>query len=251
MIALQIQQWRAWAPTIESDADWRAWAAQPWSPVDQGEQPGCGFLPAMQRRRLSRMARMALEVAWPLCGEDEQLPQVFASRHGETQRTYSLLGDVADGQPLSPTQFGLSVHNAIAGQWSILRGQRAEATAIAGEGDTFEHAMLEAATLLDGGAPAVLVVLAEERPPAAYDSWIDDVPFSYALALRVAPAGTDPQQPSWRLSLSPTQGDTRPAAWPHALDFLRALLQSGAPSEHTWPLEHAWKTRTWIWQPLP
>jgi len=253
MIELRIAQWRAWAPSLETGDAWRQWAAQPWTPADQGEQPDCGFLPAMQRRRLSRMARMALEVAWPLCGEDEQLPFVFASRHGETQRTYALLGDVADQQPLSPTQFGLSVHNAIAGQWSILRGQRGEASAIAGEADTFEHAMLEAATLLDDGAPSVIVVIAEERPPSAYDMWIRDVPFSYALALRVGKSRPDlAETPAsrWRLQLGRHPADTsrtptEQSAWPHALDFLRALHESGLS------LEHTWKTRRWIWQPLP
>ena len=35
-------------------------------------------------------------------------------------------------------------------------------------------------------ARAVIVVVAEERPAAAYDGWIDDVSFSYAVALRVS-----------------------------------------------------------------
>lgn len=246
MIDVRIAQWRAWAPSLETDAAWLAWAREPWTPQDRGEQPDCAFLPAMQRRRLSRMARMALEVAWPLCDDDEQLPLVFASRHGETPRTYALLGDVIDQKPLSPTQFGLSVHNAIAGQWSILRGQRGEASAIAGEADTFEHAMLEAATLLDQGAPAAIVVLAEERPPAAYDGWIDDVPFSYALALRVDKAGPDrgePPNPHWQLRLQRNTDHGHTSAWPHALAFLRALH---GPRE---PLQHAWKMRRWIWQP--
>ena len=241
MIALHIAQWRAWAPSLQSDEDWLAWAQSPWTPVDQGEQPDCAFLPPMQRRRLSRMARMAMEVAWPLCGEDEQLPLVFASRHGEIQRTYALLGDVADKQPLSPTQFGLSVHNAIAGQWSILRGQRGESSAIAGEVDTFEHAMLEAAILLDQGAPAAIVVF-------AYDGLIDDVPFSYALALRVGksqPERPAPANAHWQLRLERNTAEAPAGEWPHALAFLRAL--------HTprTVLDHRWKMRRWIWQPLP
>ena len=247
MIDLCIAAWRAWAPSLTDQAAWLAWVREPWTPADQGEQPDCAFLPLMQRRRLSRMARMVMETAWPLCGEDEQLPLVFASRHGETQRTYALLGEVCDGQPLSPTSFGLSVHNAIAGQWSILRGQRGESSAIAGETDTFEHAMLEAATLLDSGAPAALVVLAEERPPAAYADWIADVPFSYAVALRVGLARAQDEAPAnamWQLRLEPNTGDA-PARWPHALSFLRALH---APRT---PLRHAWKRRLWTWQPTP
>ena len=241
---LRIQQLHAWAPGLDTDEAWQAWARHPARLPDNNEQPGCDFLPPMQRRRLSRLARMTMHVAWPLCGEHEQLSFVFASRHGETPRTFALLSEVADEQPLSPTQFGLSVHNAIAGQWSILRGQRGESVAIAGEADTFEHAMVEAAALLSDGAPTVLVVIAEERPPSAYDGWIDDVPFSYAVALRVGGIDATPGT-RWQLRLEPHQGTSASAAWPHALDFVRAL-HAGEDG-----LEHTWKTRRWIWQRIP
>jgi hypothetical protein len=240
-----IEAWRAWAPGIDSAEAWQTWAHAPRMTPDQQEQPSCAFLPSMQRRRLTRLARMTLEVAWPLCGEGEQLPFVFGSRHGETPRTLALLGDVADAQPLSPTQFGLSVHNAIAGQWSILRVQRGESVAIAGEADTFEHAMLEGAMLLSDGAPAVLLVVAEELPPSAYADWIDDVPFSYAVALRLsraAPAENASHDTCWRLQLDRHEGHGTRSRWPHALNFLRAL------QTHEASLEHVWKTRRWNWQ---
>lgn len=245
MIELSIEQWRAWAPGLVDRAAWQAWARSPHVIIDaERAQPACEFLPAMQRRRLGRLARMTLETAWPLCVGDEQLPFVFGSRHGETPHTYAVLAEVAGRQPLSPTRFGLSVHNAVAGQWSMLRGQRGESTALAGEADTFEHAVLEGAMLIADGATAVLVVMAEEMPPPAYDGWIDDVPFSYAVALRLGErtrqgaAGT-----RWRLRLDSGAAGAQ-AAWPHALDFLRALL-AGEPT-----LEHACRTRRWNWQRL-
>ncbi|HKR77289.1 MAG TPA: beta-ketoacyl synthase chain length factor [Rhodanobacter sp.] len=243
MIAFRLEDWCAWAPGLESTADWQAWAQEPHVlPDDAQAQPACAFLPAMQRRRLGRLARMTLETAWPLCGEGEQLPFVFGSRHGETPQTLALLSDIVDGQPLSPTQFGLSVHNAIAGQWSILRGQRGESAAIAGEADTFEHALLEGALQLAAGAPSALVVVAEELPPAIYAQWIADVPFSYAVALRLGKTDTATSAGSdWRLEQA--RGDSAlPCAWPHALDFLRALLIR----ENTF--QHTWKTRRWNWQ---
>ncbi|WP_158883688.1 beta-ketoacyl synthase chain length factor [Rhodanobacter sp. L36] len=245
MIHLRIEQWRAWAPGLDTSSAWQTWAQAPHVVPDQQEQPECLSLPPMQRRRLSRLARMTMEVASPLCGEDEQLPFVFASRHGETTRTFALLGDVTDEQPLSPTQFGLSVHNAIAGQWSILRGQRGESVAIAGEADTFEHALVEASTHLAAGAASVLVVIAEEMPPSAYTQWIDDVPFSYALALRLGSAASSESSSTdacWELQLERHDSHGAPCAWPHALDFLRAL-QTDQTS-----LEHVWKTRRWKWQ---
>lgn len=239
MIELSVDAWRAWAPGLEDAAAWAAWSAAPHAIVDRGEQPACDFVPPMQRRRLSRLARIVMHAAWPLCADDEQLPFVFASRHGETTRTFAMLDEIGRDAPLSPTQFGLSVHNAIAGQWSILRGQRGESVAIAGEADTFEHAIVEAAALLGEGAPAVLAVVAEELPAPAYEGWIDDVPFSYTLALRLSLRGGGPR---WRLSLAANDGATPVAGLPHALRFVRAL-------HHGAPLDHPWKTRRWTWQP--
>lgn len=244
MIELTIERWRAWAPGVEEPADWADWSVARRALDDRGEQPACDFVAPMQRRRLSRLARIVMHAAWPMCEDDEQLPFVYASRHGETTRTFAMLDEIGREAPLSPTQFGLSVHNAIAGQWSILRGQRGESVAIAGEADTFEHAIVEAATLLGDGAAAVIVVIAEERPATAYDGWIDDVPFSYAVALRVSRADGTATGPRWRLSLRGNTEAAPSAQGPHALHFVRAL-HDGAT------LDHPWKTRRWTWQPIP
>src|SRR3546814_5162872 len=82
------------------------------------------------------------------------LPLVFISRHGETPRTFEILKDLAADQPLSPTQFSLSVHNAVIGLWSIMRGETSEMTALAATGDGLEHGVLEAVALLNEGSPA-------------------------------------------------------------------------------------------------
>ena len=229
----RIDQWRAWAPGLDSTDDWLAWSKAPSRLDDSGEQPDVSFLPALQRRRLSRLARMAMHVAWPLAEQHGALPLIFASRHGETPRTLSILQDLAVNEPLSPTQFSLSVHNAIIGQWSILRGDTSEMTAMAAEGDGLEAAVLEAAALLAEGAPAVLLMIAEETQPALYAPFIDDVPFPYALALLLVP-GDD-----WSLQLRPNSAPRTP--WPHPLSLIQGLCQDSAT------LEHNWKNRQWIW----
>ena len=235
MIHFSIDQWRAWAPGIDSPPDWQRWCQSPWRPPVDDSQPDVSFLPALQRRRLSRLARMVFSVTWPLAEAQGPLPLVFVSRHGETPRTLAILTDLANREPLSPTQFSLSVHNAIIGLWSILRGDTSEMTALAGEGDGLEHGLLEASLLLEAGAPAVLLVIAEDLPPALYTPWIDDVPFPYALALRLT-AGRE-----WQL----TAGQAPAAAaaeWPHALGLLRTLTLEQDR------LHHQWKNRTWTWQ---
>lgn len=201
--------------------------------MDSGAQPDVSALPPMQRRRLSRLARMAFHVAWPLAEAYPQLPMVFASRHGETPRTLAILTDLAQEEPLSPTQFSLSVHNAIIGLWSIQRGDTSEMTALAGAGDGLENAVLEACGMLADGAPAVLLVIAEETPPQLYQPYITDVPFPYAVSLLLKPGS------QWQLSLS--QGRGAAAQWPHALNLVRALC-----SEQT-QLQHYCNNRQWTW----
>ncbi|WP_028238172.1 beta-ketoacyl synthase chain length factor [Stutzerimonas azotifigens] len=236
MVEFNIERWQAWAPGLECPASWSRWAAAPWPLEPADAQPAVDFLPAMQRRRLSRLARMAFAVAAPLADGRPPMPLVYVSRHGETPRNYALLAELAREEPLSPTQFSLSVHNAFIGLWSILRGDPSEMTALAGEGDGLEHAVLEAAMLLAEGAPAVLLVVAEDQPPAIYGPWIDDVPCPYAVALLLTP-GQD-----WRLALEPPSADAEPSARPHALELVRALAL-----EHP-QIRHSWKSRQWNWQ---
>lgn len=120
-----------------------------------------------------------------------------------------------------------------------MRGETSEMTALAAAGDGLEHGILEAAALLDEGAPAVLLIITEEQPPQAYSQWIDDVPFPYAVGLLLTP-GT-----GWRLTLNSGQEAVSKAHWPHALNLLRTLL---GQQTHC---QHAWKNRVWTWQRNP
>ncbi|MEB0079042.1 beta-ketoacyl synthase chain length factor [Pseudomonas sp. CCI3.2] len=239
MITFNIAQWRAWAPGLETIEDWQQWNSGQ-ATVDIGDTaPDVSFLPAMQRRRLSRLARMAFSVGWPLADGREQLPLVFVSRHGETPRTFEILSELAADQPLSPTQFSLSVHNAVIGLWSIMRGETSEMTALAAAGDGLEHGVIEVGALLAEGAPAVLLIVTEEQPPNAYATWVDDVPFPYAVGLLLTP-GTD-----WQLSLNTCEESLPRMQLPHALNLLRTLL-----SGHSC-CQHSWKNRLWNWQRRP
>lgn len=236
MISFDISQWRAWAPGLQTPDDWQAWASGTLSVPADGQAPDVSFLPAMQRRRLSYLARMAFTVGWPLAEGQAPMPLVYVSRHGETPRTFSILSELAEGQPLSPTQFSLSVHNAVIGLWSIMRAETTEMTALAASGDGFEQGLLEAAALLREGAPAVLLIVAEEQPPQIYRPWVHDVPFAYAVGLRI----TAGQQ--WRLSPQPAEPNALPAPLPHALNWLKASLAG------TQSFVHTWKRRAWNWQ---
>src|SRR5574344_441537 len=213
-----ISGWQAWAPGLDTREQWREWCRQPFVP-DRQVQPDLSFLPAMQRRRLSPLARMAFQVAWPLAEAVGKQPVVFCSRHGETPRNLGLLTELGRGEELSPTHFSLSVHNAIIGLWSIFREDDSEMTALAASANGLELAVMEAVLMLQSGAASVLVVLAEDEQPQLYRPWICDVPFAHALALRIVPGD------GW--TLERTQDGTAGGAGPFcppALELLPLLL---------------------------
>lgn len=213
-----IAGWQAWAPGLATEQHWQQWCAQPY--IATGPlQPDLSFLPAMQRRRLSPLARMVFQTGWPLAEQTGKQPVVFCSRHGETPRNLGLLTALGQGEALSPTHFSLSVHNAIIGLWSIFREDDSEMTALAASHAGLELAVLEAVLLLQSGAASVLVLLAEDEQPQLYRPWIDDVPFAHALALQIVPGG------GWQLEPSAQQlPECRNPLCPPALTLLPLLL---------------------------
>src|SRR5690606_1774579 len=143
-------------PGIATDAEWRQWSAGQRELQDQA-LPALDQIPPMLRRRLSPLGKMALAAAWPLLGEDQFMPSLFCSRHGELERTAGMLQELAHHNALSPTHFSLSVHNAIGGVYSIARGDRSAITALALGADGFSEALLEARLILaEQEAPEVL-----------------------------------------------------------------------------------------------
>ncbi|MGJ4749106.1 beta-ketoacyl synthase chain length factor, partial [Leptospira sp. SA-E8] len=59
--------WAACAPGLHQPQDWLAWARQPLVPLRlgrDGDVPALPEMPAMARRRLSPLGRMAVQAAW-------------------------------------------------------------------------------------------------------------------------------------------------------------------------------------------
>ena len=235
MLNFSITHWQAWAPSIHNLSCWQDWAQAPYCPTAHDDIPRLDFLPPMQRRRLSAMARMVFACAWPLAEGQAPMPVVYASRHGETSRGFELLQTLAKGEDLSPTSFGLSVHNAILGQWSIVRQETCESVALSIDGDGAEHAFLEAGALQARGHDQVLVILTEETPPGAYRPWTDDIPFPHAAAFVVG-RGTD-----MSLELADAPAQTDEAGLPSSLNLIRHL----ALGRSRWHCRTS--NRTWTW----
>ncbi|WP_368563961.1 beta-ketoacyl synthase chain length factor [Pseudoxanthomonas sp. UTMC 1351] len=248
MIEFTVIDWSAWAPGLQTRQEWLDWAKQPFLP--HGEQtPALSEVPAMQRRRIERLGRMAIQTAyWCQEAQAESVPLVFASRHGDVERSMELLRALANDEPLSPTGFGLSVHNAIAALYSIIRGMRGNYLALAAGKTTAEAACVEAAGLLADGAPEVLVVGYEAPLPDVYKGFADEPDPFYAWSWRVGQAtegkGT-PLRLSWgaasRAVSTPVPASTA-AKLPHGLDVQRFLLTQDRT------LEFSADGVSWTWQ---
>lgn len=186
-----VAQWAAYAPDLEEPAAWEAWAQRPFAPQGEGV-PALSEMPAMARRRLERLGRMALQVAYRCQPEAKpDVPMVFASRHGDIARTHEMLESLARDELLSPTHFGLSTHNAIAAQYSIAREITANYSVVAAGVRSAEAGAIEAVGLLAEGASEVLLVVYDQPPPAAYAEFADEVqaPFAWAWSLVPERAG--------------------------------------------------------------
>ena len=228
----------AWAPGVETPDDWVAWARGNISLKTEGE-PALRAMPPMLRRRAGFLSKMALEVAYQCLGTRANVPMVFCSRHGESVRSVVLLMNLAKGIPLSPTSFGLSVHNAAAGLFSIARLDRAASTALAGGRSSVEHAVIEACGLLAEGEQEVLLVVYDCPLPAVYAEFQDchEQPFAWAWLLR--PPAEEFCALNWRAS--PELGSREMVALPGGLDILRFYLRRDAA------LERTCGRRRWLW----
>jgi hypothetical protein len=226
VIAARVKSWAAWSPGVEDAEAWRRWCADPKELQREG-RPDASFLPALLRRRCSPLARIMLTAAFDCCpaGDAARVASVFASRHGNINESIGLLERLARGEPLSPTRFSHSVHNAQAGLFSIAAHNREASSSIAAQSDTFPAGWIEAMTLL-ARVPErpVLLVVGDVPLAATFAELVDEPETSYAVALLLT--GRDPEAESEALDFSLEHGEAEPThlRWPQAVEFLRFLL---------------------------
>lgn len=131
MMNFRLESWAAMAPGLETTEDWQQWLRNPDEiPQALGKVTIPG-VPAMLRRRFNTLGKCAMAAAMPLVEGIDAIPSIFASRHGDTELSFSLLRGIGQDEPMSPTSFSLAVHNAVAGLFSIARKDTSAVTAIA------------------------------------------------------------------------------------------------------------------------
>ncbi|WP_223669722.1 beta-ketoacyl synthase chain length factor [Kangiella shandongensis] len=109
-------------------------------------------IPAIKRRRLNSLSKMALHSSL-MCLQKAQVEPanvitVFASQHGELNRTVRIVSDMVTSQEISPKDFSLSVHNAALGLYSIFNKNKQPGTSIAANTNTFGYGLIESINFL-------------------------------------------------------------------------------------------------------
>jgi len=217
-----LNDWGAWAPGVHGSDDWKdfRFGGRTFDQGDLATVPD--VIPKLQQRRLSPLARAVLNAIDQCLRPGEKLPAVFSSAHGEVGKALDMLRTIQAGEELSPTAFSLSVHNAIAGLYSIAYRNQEEITVIAPGRDGLAPAFLEALGLLQESAGQVLVVLYDEPIAEFYPlaPFKLNAEFPCALALRLSLDGAGM---ALRLRRAPECRDDReqPLLLPPFIDFLQ------------------------------
>lgn len=224
-LEFSIDGWSASAPGLDSREQWLEWAVRPVLPSG-AEVPSLSQMPPLIRRRLNRLGRCAAQAAYDL-HHAPGVPVVLASRYGDAERSLALLQGHASGEVMSPTDFTLSVHNAIGALYSIARADTSSYSSIAGGQASAACGVLEAVGLLHDGYPAVLLVCYDSGLPQPYAGF-DDEPaacFAWAARMVLPRPGLDRFSLSYRHQAAPgpVTASGRPEL-PSGLQVLQFLL---------------------------
>ena len=218
----RVEDWMVCGPGRETREDWISWSRGVGNRSD-GKAAPAATLPPMLRRRISVIGQMAFRASFAL-SEQRRARLIFCSRHGEFDRTLRILQSLIAREPISPADFSLSVHNALAGLLSIAWGNTAGHSAIAAGADSFGFGLLEGVACLKASDDRVMVVYFDDLLPGPYDELGDSAETCVALAILLQPPRLDSNDFSLELAPRERAAQRRPSATAQALDFIRFML---------------------------
>ena len=201
-LSFSLKQWCYWQSASSNQKS--GWPNGETIASDSHGDPDIQFLPMMQRRRLSPLAKAACAVAWRAQHGFGNLPTVFYSVHGESHYYLQMLQDMAKGEAVSPSRFSLCVHNAIAGLFSFQAQNTLPYLALAGGYEGILGAFIEAAGLLLEN-PIVMLVCYEQALPTEFQAYNPGIDKTWSLAL-VLGRETDPGpwKLHWQRTINPS-----------------------------------------------
>lgn len=173
--------------------------------------PAPALLPPAERRRASRVVRIALAsglAALEQAGIDPAgVATVFSASTADGHNCHALCETLAsDDQRVSPTRFHNSLHNTPAGYWSIATGAMAASQSLCAHDGSFAAGLLEA-----------LVQVGSSSAPCALIAYDAEYPAPLAAARPIPDAG------GIGLVLSPARG-------PHSLAQISVSLSDSPPA---------------------
>ncbi|WP_110655386.1 beta-ketoacyl synthase chain length factor [Salinicola halimionae] len=211
MADLYLHDWRGWTPHRVADGEPR---------LDTRDKPAGTAVPSMLRRRLNLVGRAVCDMLAAIDPDADSLV-LHASRHGDGERTLEMLYGLDEGEPLSPARFGLSVHNATVGVYSIASGNRRSQQAIAASGGEWAALIAESRGYLADHHSSLVVIFSDQPVPPRFAAYAPES-FSAAVALRL---GREPVEGARRLTETPMAVDDPTLQPLDIIDWLMGLRQ--------------------------
>lgn len=135
-----------------------------------------------------------------------------------------MLESLACHDPVSPTSFSLSVHNAIAGLFSITRSDQANNVVISARQHLVENALTEACGILHDGAKQVLIIVYNNVLPTVYENFSDREEHVFAWAWLIEKPNKEKGIISLSLSANEEKELPQKTSLPDELDILRFFV---------------------------
>ncbi|MBR9728312.1 beta-ketoacyl synthase chain length factor [Shewanella intestini] len=180
-------QLRAWSATSDN------LTALSGHPISVNEYK----IPSAIKRRASALTKLVIGTCLPILSETDIDYIVFATQHGEINRTLTLLNSLAQEQELSPTAFAQSVTSTAPGLLTIAAKKPIPFTTVSGNNNTLEAGLIEVAIRLQQQPQhQILLIVADESLPEIYKQHNPNQHQANLLAMHFAPG----QQ--WQISIS-------------------------------------------------
>lgn len=221
--SIDIVDWCALAPGLDCKEQWVKWSHSPVQSIDsQAQLPKCSQLPMMMARRLNSGSRLAVDCGLALYRTHHEIDAiVFSSRHGELERNYRLLSELATHTAVSPTNFTMSVHNSAVGSLAVIAKSTIVTSSVSAGEDSFQQGLFEVLSLLYSGCESVLYVDFDGNLPDVYHSKLPEnsilPPYACAFVIKKGSTMECTAQPLKEKYLNNS-------ALPQSLRFLHGLL---------------------------
>jgi hypothetical protein len=127
-------------------------------------------IPIALKRRLTPLGQKVCRILIALeSGQTTKIPWAISSRHGDTVRMKPLFDALVVGEIFLPTDFSLSVHNAIYGMYSIATENKCENITLSGGVDSAYQEFIEAYSLSRFKNAPVGYLYYDDKLPDEYD----------------------------------------------------------------------------------